>query len=143
MVDQVANKKVAIDLNIRSAFFKVQEPTEVFIEWQRGSKHIDTKVKELDPQQQHLVVFNEKFQMKTALEYDLINKEFLSKKSVLALFRKKDKQLLGQTDFDLSIYANKGKSTGDKLYLQGELEGAYIEIFIKAQEVKEDSTPGR
>jgi len=57
----------------------------------------------------------------------------MQKKSVLALFRKKDKKLIGKTDFDLSIYANNGKSTGDKLMLQDcEYPGAYIEIFIKA-----------
>ena len=52
---------------------------------------------------------------------------------MLALFRKKDKHLIGKTDFDLSIYANKGKSTGDKLKLVDcDYPGAYIEIFIKA-----------
>lgn len=45
----VVNRKVAIDLNIRSAHFKVEEPTEVYIEWQRGGKSIDTKVKDIDP----------------------------------------------------------------------------------------------
>ncbi len=44
----VENRKVAIDLNIRSAFCKVEEPTEVYIEWQRGGKHIDTKAKDID-----------------------------------------------------------------------------------------------
>jgi hypothetical protein len=55
--------------------------------------------------------------MKTVLDYDVDKGVFLPKKSVLALFKKKGKELLGQTDFDLSIYANKGKPTGDKLYL--------------------------
>jgi len=47
-MESVVNRKVAIDLNIRSAYCKVTEPTEVFIEWQRGGKHIDTKVKDID-----------------------------------------------------------------------------------------------
>lgn len=48
------------------------------------------------------------------------------------MFRKKDKKQLGKTDFDLSIYANKAKTGGDKLMLtDSESEGAYIEIFIK------------
>ncbi len=65
----VVNRKVAIDLNIRSAYLKVEEPTEVYIEWQRGGKSIDTKVKDIDPSQ-NMAMFNEKFQMKTVLEYD-------------------------------------------------------------------------
>ncbi len=115
MVEPI-NKKVSIDLNIRSASFKVSEPTEVYISWVRGTKHIDTKVKDIDSNQS-TAVFNEKFQMKTVLAYDLINQSYISKDSKLVLMRKKDKTMLGQTDFDLSIYANKGKSTGDKLYL--------------------------
>jgi hypothetical protein len=50
------------------------------------------------------------------------------------LYKKKDKSLIGETDFDLSIYANKNKATGDKLFLKnGPGNGAYIEIFIKAK----------
>jgi hypothetical protein len=44
--------------------------------------------------------------------------------------------MIGETDFDLSIYANKNKATGDKLLLKNEnsvLNGSYIEIFIKAK----------
>jgi len=71
--------------------------------------------------------------MKTVLEYNTASSEFMPKKSILALYRKKDKKLLGKTNFDLSIYANKGKSSGDKLMLEdSEYPGSYIEIFIKA-----------
>ena len=78
-------------------------------------------------------MFNEKFQMKTVLEFDQSTNQFMQKKSVLALFRKKDKKLLGKTDFDLSIYANKTRSSNDKLTLSDcEHDDAYIEIFIKA-----------
>lgn len=123
---------MAIDLNIRSVYIRVDEPTEVYIEWQRGGRSIDTKVKDIDPSS-NMGIFNEKFQMKTALDFDAGSNMFLSKKSVLALFRKKDKKLLGKTDFDLSIYANKSKSTNDKLTLTDcEHSDAYIEIFIKA-----------
>ena len=53
---------------------------------------------------------------------------------MLALFRKKDKKLLGKTNFDLSIYANQNKSINDKLKLTDcEQADAYIEIFIKAK----------
>ena len=90
---EVANRKVAIDLNIRSAYIKLEDPMEVYIEWQRGEKHIDTKAKDIDPTI-NIATFNEKFQMKTGLDYDVATKQFLPKKSVLALFRKKDKKLL-------------------------------------------------
>jgi hypothetical protein len=112
----VVSKKVSIDLNIRSAFYKVENPTEVYIEWQRGTNMIESKVKELDATLPS-ALFNDKFQMKTSLEYDQTNAIYLPKKSVLALLRKKDKKLLGSTDFDLSIYANKAKPTGEKLIL--------------------------
>lgn len=32
-MESIVNRKVAIDLNIRSAYLKVEEPTEVYIEW--------------------------------------------------------------------------------------------------------------
>lgn len=59
----------------------------------------------------------------------------------MALYRKKDKSLIGETDFDLSIYANKNKATGDKLFLKDGLtsKGAYIEIFIKAKASEQSS----
>jgi hypothetical protein len=136
----VVSKKVSIDLNIRTAFFKVENPTEVYIEWQRGTNSIESKVRELDTTLPS-VLFNDKFQMKTSLEYDQTNGIYLPKKSVLALLRKKDKKLLGNTDFDLSVYANKGKPTGEKLILSNcEQDDAYIEIFIKAT-AADQSTP--
>lgn len=111
----------------------------MYIEWQRGGKSIDTKVKDIDPAQ-NMAMFNEKFQMKTVLEFDKAANLFLSKKSVLALFRKKDKKLLGRTDFDLSKYANMSKSSNDKLSLSDcEQPDAYIEIFIKAQPQSADA----
>ena len=47
--------------------------------------------------------------MKTSLDYDVVSNTFLPKKSILALFSKKEKKLLGKTDFDMAIYANKAK----------------------------------
>ena len=41
-----------------------------------GPKKIDTRVK---PLKEGKVTFNEKFQMKTALDFDLVSNEFLSK----------------------------------------------------------------
>ena len=33
----IVNRKVGIDLNIRAAYLKVDEPTEVYIVWKRGT----------------------------------------------------------------------------------------------------------
>ena len=45
--------------------------------------------------------------------------------------------MLGEADFDLSIYANKNSAVGDKLYLRNAPEGSYIEIFIFAKVVSD------
>ena len=60
MAADIVNRKIAIDLTIKSVTVKVEEPTEVFIQWQRGTKHIDTKVREVDPST-NKANFNEKF----------------------------------------------------------------------------------
>ena len=41
---EVINKKVSIDLNIRSAYLKVDEPTEIYIVWKRGKFFIWLKI---------------------------------------------------------------------------------------------------
>ena len=53
-------KKIAIDLNIRSASIAVTEPMHIVILWKRGTKKIDTQVKPITPEAQ-MSVFNEKF----------------------------------------------------------------------------------
>lgn len=55
-----AQRKVSIDLNIKSANIKVTEPKEVQILWKRGSKSIDTKLQLITPED-GVAVFNEKF----------------------------------------------------------------------------------
>ena len=34
------NRKVGIDLNIRCAYLKVDEPTEVYVVWKRGMNYL-------------------------------------------------------------------------------------------------------
>ena len=41
-------KKVSIDLNIKAAYIKVEEPINVLIIWKRGNKTIDTRSKTID-----------------------------------------------------------------------------------------------
>ncbi len=64
-------KKIAIDLNIRQASIAVKEAMDIVILWKRGNKKIDTQVKPISPSTQ-VSVFNEKFQMKTQLEWDVL-----------------------------------------------------------------------
>mmetsp|Transcript_21755 Transcript_21755/g.15582 ORF Transcript_21755/g.15582 Transcript_21755/m.15582 type:complete len:89 (+) Transcript_21755:62-328(+) len=80
-------RKVSIDLNIKSANIKVTEPKEVQILWKRGSKSIDTKLQMITPED-GVAVFNEKFQMKTAIEWDSLRNKFGKKKSILSVFSK-------------------------------------------------------
>ena len=70
--------------------------------------------------------------MKTVLEFDNTKRLFIDKKSTLALYEKRTMKCLGETEFNLSKYANEGKATEDKLKLNGEL-GGHIEIFIRAK----------
>ena len=53
-------KKIAIDLNIRRATLNVSEPMNIVILWKRGTKKIDTGVKQITPETSE-AVFNEKF----------------------------------------------------------------------------------
>ena len=112
------NKKVAIDLNIRAAFYNVSDPTEIYVVWKRGVKSIDTSIKDIDGQRP-TALFNEKFQMQTSIEYYNPNRMFLPKKCELELRLKKEKKLIGRTDFDLAFYANKnGTPSNDRLLLR-------------------------
>jgi len=80
---------------------------EVLVLWKRNKNVIDTKVKELvaSPTQQ-TVVFNEKFQMKTQLDYDTLKRQYVGKKSDLQLWKKDMSSMLGVAEFDLSKYVN-------------------------------------
>ena len=90
---------------------------KVLILWQRGNKAIDTKVKTLGPNSE-VAVFNEKFQMKTAIDWDSLRSKFGKKKSLLAVFTEDRSKKLGEADFDLGKYANDPESQKDKLPLR-------------------------
>ena len=72
-----------IDLNIRLAHVSnVQTPMDVVVFWVRGTKEIDTKVKQLSAANPE-AMFNEKFKMNTQLDYDSLRRQFARKKSDL------------------------------------------------------------
>lgn len=80
-------------MNIRSVTINnlTGPALDVFILWKRGAKSIDTKVKKIGENEGNTAIFNEKFQMKTAIEWDSLRNKFGKKKSILAVFTK-DKQ---------------------------------------------------
>ena len=59
-------------------------PTDVTVLWKLGAKTIDTKVKQHSSSVSE-AVFSEKFQMKTHLDFEMIRKQFASKKSDMQL----------------------------------------------------------
>jgi hypothetical protein len=100
---------VEIDFNIRSVTISVDQPMEVLVLWKRSKNVIDTKVRELQPAGgggQQTAVFNEKFQMKTQLDYDTLKRQYVGKKSDLQLWKKDMSSMLGVAEFDLSKYVN-------------------------------------
>jgi len=60
----------------------MDEVMDVVVIWKRGAKTIDTKVKQVTPTNPE-AIFNDKFQMKTQLDYDILLKKFARKKSDL------------------------------------------------------------
>ena len=90
---------------------------DIVILWKRNQKKIDTKVKRISPET-NMTVFNEKFQMKTQLEWDSLRNNFRPKKSVLQVQivkpgesvldnpNKDPSLIIGDADFDLAYYAN-------------------------------------
>ena len=108
---------MAIDLNIRQASIAVKESYDIVILWKRNQKKIDTRVKPISPENP-VSYFNEKFQMKTQLEWDPLRNQFRPKRSVLQVqivnkgenvMENKEKdpsEIIGEADFDLSYYAN-------------------------------------
>jgi len=127
-------KKVSIDFNIKAAHISLEKAVDLVVIWKRGEKTIDTRVKTYIPGDTS-VVFNEKFQMKTVLDYDSFRKQFVKKKSDLQLWKSDMSSQLGTADFDLSKYANEERGQEDKLPLKNCLADpkAYIEIYIKAK----------
>lgn len=157
MSKNIVQRKVSIDLNIKSATVQVPDAMEILIVWKRGkflklfikefdflgTKKIDTRSKLLDPSSGNSqAVFNEKFQMKTVLDYDAVHRMFLKKKSDLQVWKKDMSQMLGTTEFDLGKYANDCENGGvsgfqeDRLTLKNcmvdQSGRAHIQIHIRA-----------
>jgi len=136
----MSSRKVNITLTIKAAYLETESDSEAVITWKRGSKHIDTRTKPLKAQSGS-ALFNEKFQMKTALDYDPASGKFLSKKSLLCLNLKEGPQL-GEAELDLSKYANNPDIKKDRLkLLKCADQKAYIEISIVAKP-EEDAASG-
>jgi len=111
----------------------------VLVLWKRGKNTIDTKVRQVGPGQP-VALFNEKFQMKTQLEYDTLKRQYVRKKSDLQLWKQDMTTMLGTADFDLSKYVTQDpamaeKTQEDRLPLKNcMIDGnAYIDIIIKAK----------
>ena len=117
---------------------------DVLILWKQRTKAIDTKVQRLGPDKP-MAVFDEKFQMKTAIDWDNRLGKFAKKPSILAVFTKDRSRLLGEADFDLGKYANENTAKQDRLKLRNcdADEEAFIEIYIKAKTLEEQTTPNR
>jgi len=138
-------KKVSIDLNIRALQINnLQKEMDVLILWKQRTKAIDTKVQRLGPDKP-MAIFDEKFQMKTAIDWDNIRGKFAKKQSILAVFTKDRSRLLGEADFDLGKYANDATAQKDRLMLRNcdKDPEAFIEIYIKAKTLEESTTPQR
>ena len=81
------SKKYQIELNIKLLYVSDKKYfNEAFkIYWTRGKKKIDTRVAVIKPDTQ-IGKFNDKFQMKTVLQFDEETKEFKPKPSTLNLY---------------------------------------------------------
>ena len=135
---------MSIDLNIRALQINnLSQNIDVLILWKQRTKAIDTKVQRLGPERP-MAIFDEKFQMKTAIDWDNMRGKFAKKQSVLAVFTKDRSRLLGEADFDLGKYANETVSQQDRLKLRNceSDPNAFIEIYIKAKTLESD-TPTR
>ena len=80
---------------------------------------------------------NEKFEMKTQMDYDPDNKVFIPKPTELEVWQGKKERRLGVTPFDLARYAGKPK-TEEQIPLQEcEDPNAYVTVLIRTKEVME------
>lgn len=116
----------------------------IVILWKRGTKKIDTQVKPISIDKPYSV-FNEKFQMKTQLEWDSLRNIFRKKGSDLQVHQVEPGVdpmkaasegktiIIGEADFDLAHYANNPHIQTDKLPLKNCTidPNAFIEITIK------------
>ena len=135
---------MSFDLNIKLAHLKnLPSTTDVVVIWKRGTTTIDTKVKQLGPDVTE-AVFNDKYEMRTQMDYDNLLKKFPMKKSNLELWRGNQSQLVGVAELDLGKYANmpEGVMHKDQLPLKDCLldKTAYIEILIKTK-IERDVSP--
>ena len=73
-------RRVEFQISIRSAYINIPDETELQILWIRGAKKIDTRIKTI---KNGKVSFNEKFQMKTALDFDSNTGTYLPKPVIL------------------------------------------------------------
>eukprot|EP00347_Sterkiella_histriomuscorum_P017452 403349314 len=104
----------------------------------QGPKKIDTRVKQIKDGK---VSFNEKFQMKTALEIDTQTFDLLPKPTTLQLIVAGSSLFLGETILDLAKYTEK-PVTQEKLKLTSSDDpNSYIEIQVKSKEVDNITTP--
>ncbi|CDW82947.1 UNKNOWN [Stylonychia lemnae] len=132
-----SKKGIEFEISIRAATINSPDQTNLQVLWIRGPKKIDTRVKQVKDGK---VAFNEKFQMKTAMEIG-DNGEVLPKPTTLQLIETDSKKFLGECILDLAKYCATPE-TSEKLKLeQCEDDKAYIEIRVRAKESDDTATP--
>ncbi len=88
-------------MTIKAVHINLEDTTGVQVVWARGTKKIDTRVRMVS---RGKATLNEKFQMKTILEYDFSKGSFTPKPSKLQVYKGNQVEFLGETVFDLSRY---------------------------------------
>ena len=147
----LVQKKYQIELNIRLLYIADpkfhNQSTKIF--WTRGKKNIDTRAAIIN-QDTHIAKFNDKFSMKTILQWDESRQDFVDKPTFLIVVQlEKDEtgetndltgnqSEIGRVDFNLAKYARQ-QSTSEKLYLN-DLRDMYIEIGVKSRPVDPEPT---
>ena len=69
-------KRIEFQMRIKGAGIDVPNDTDVFVLWVRGPKKMDTKVV---PVNHMRVTINDKFEMKTQIDFDSATGKYLSK----------------------------------------------------------------
>eukprot|EP00347_Sterkiella_histriomuscorum_P001927 403370134 len=135
-------KKISFELNIKSARITIPDQTLVTIYWVRGGKKIDTKTK---PVMNNKATFNERFAMKTILDYNVFDDEYDPKPSILQLFKgnpQENPEYVGEADFDLAKYG-KSVSVTERLTMRGNVtDDCFIEVMVKTKSLDAPQTPG-
>lgn len=83
------------------------EVKELYIEWSRNGKSIQTKRNSIDHKSQS-VKFYDKFKLTSNLQYDTLNKTWIPDISILTLFSNKEQ--VGSVQFDLANYIGRTKA---------------------------------